>query len=174
MLLFLLLLAASAHAAMLPKSKVISQYWAGQSPLSLSSPAHSFRPSTTPNTQRKRLTLSHTAYATGEQPPSAFPWSTADIANYFVVITTNTAASLEVPFPQTTSDIFAFVQQAKNNKVKPVVSLGGWTGGKYFSSLVATQQSRTSFVSKIQSFVNTYGFEGVECVYFHHPSQSRH
>ena len=108
------------------------------------------------------------AYATGEQPPNAFPWSTADIANYFVVVTTSGAASLEVPFPQTTSDIYAFVQQAKANNVKPVVSIGGWTGGKYFSSLVATQSSRTSFVGKIQAFVNTYGFDGVEYVRFHY------
>lgn len=46
--------------------------------------------------------------------------------------------------------------------VKPLVSVGGWTGSVYFSSLVASDTSRNYFAGNITSFINQYGFAGVD------------
>jgi chitinase len=42
------------------------------------------------------------------------------------------------------------------------VTIGGWTGSKYFSSLVSSDWARRDFVGQIVNFVNTYQFDGVD------------
>ncbi|KAL8276834.1 hypothetical protein RQP46_010765 [Phenoliferia psychrophenolica] len=100
------------------------------------------------------------AYSSAIQPPSAIPWSQASIMNYFVTVTT--ATGMQVPDGQTTSDIKSFVSLAKSNNVRPVVSLGGWDGGLFFSSLVSTAASRKILAGDLSSFATKWGFEGVD------------
>ncbi|KAL8276822.1 hypothetical protein RQP46_010753 [Phenoliferia psychrophenolica] len=63
---------------------------------------------------------------------------------------------MEVPAGQSTSDIRSFVALAKSNNVRPVVTVGGWSGSLYFSSLVST------YAEYLTSFANKWGFEGVD------------
>lgn len=46
-----------------------------------------------------------------------------------------------------------------------MISVGGWTGSRYFSSAVATDANRTAFAKTVMSFVKTYKLDGVEFEY---------
>ncbi|OBZ70754.1 Chitinase A1 [Grifola frondosa] len=55
-----------------------------------------------------------------------------------------------------------FVAAAHQNGVKALVSTGGWTGSRYFSSNVATEENRTAFVKTITQFATTYDLDGID------------
>lgn len=46
--------------------------------------------------------------------------------------------------------------------VKALLTIGGWTGSKYFSSAVATPENRTAFADAVMGLVNQYGLDGVD------------
>lgn len=46
--------------------------------------------------------------------------------------------------------------------VKALVSIGGWTGSRFFSSAVATPENRTAFVGAVTSLVKTYKLDGID------------
>lgn len=47
-------------------------------------------------------------------------------------------------------------------RVKALISVGGWTGSRYFSTAVATPQNRTAFVRTVIGFVQKYNLDGVD------------
>ncbi|KAJ6515764.1 glycoside hydrolase [Mycena sanguinolenta] len=49
---------------------------------------------------------------------------------------------------------------SKGKKVK--LSVGGWTGSKYFSSAVATDQARKTFVENIYNLYNQFNIDGID------------
>ncbi|KAI8889545.1 glycoside hydrolase family 18 protein [Backusella circina FSU 941] len=55
----------------------------------------------------------------------------------------------------------SFTSEAHKNKVGVSISVGGWSGSKYFSSLVASESSRKKFVSNIVDLVDKYNIDGV-------------
>ncbi|KAI0000659.1 chitinase [Russula compacta] len=55
-----------------------------------------------------------------------------------------------------------FVKTAKQHKVHPILSVGGWSGSQYFSSAVATSANRTAFAQAVMNLVSTYGVDGIE------------
>ncbi|KAF8500362.1 glycoside hydrolase [Russula emetica] len=55
-----------------------------------------------------------------------------------------------------------FVQTAKQNNVRPLLSIGGWGGSQYFSSSVATAANRTAFAQTVMKAVSQYELDGVE------------
>ncbi|KAJ8495476.1 hypothetical protein ONZ45_g12846 [Pleurotus djamor] len=55
-----------------------------------------------------------------------------------------------------------FVRSAKENGVTPLISIGGWTGSRYFSNAVGSPENRTKFVKTIVSFVKKYQLAGVD------------
>ncbi|KAF8645648.1 hypothetical protein AX16_007668 [Volvariella volvacea WC 439] len=56
----------------------------------------------------------------------------------------------------------AFVRTANENDVSALLSLGGWTGSQYFSSAVATAESRTTFVNAVIGLVQQYNLDGID------------
>ncbi|KAJ7184763.1 glycoside hydrolase family 18 protein [Mycena filopes] len=56
----------------------------------------------------------------------------------------------------------AFVQTAQANGVSPMLSIGGWTGSKYFSTAVATSANREKFTTAILKLVTDYALEGID------------
>ncbi|KAG6813065.1 hypothetical protein H0H92_014337 [Tricholoma furcatifolium] len=60
------------------------------------------------------------------------------------------------------SNVPQFVSLAHANNVKALVSVGGWTGGIYFSQLVATADSRTQFVDTCYNLIQQYGLDGLD------------
>ncbi|KZV73518.1 glycoside hydrolase family 18 protein [Peniophora sp. CONT] len=55
-----------------------------------------------------------------------------------------------------------FVELAKQNNVKSLLSLGGWYGSRSISTLVATQEGRESFVRSIILLASDRGVDGIE------------
>ncbi|GAA5952155.1 hypothetical protein JCM8115_003518 [Rhodotorula mucilaginosa] len=103
------------------------------------------------------------AYKSATQSVSQVPWSYSSkngIAYYFVTVTTQTGFSL--PPDQPESDVQAFVTEAKAHGVRPVFSVGGWSGSIYFSDLVATAAERITFARQLKAFMDKYGFVGVD------------
>jgi len=47
-------------------------------------------------------------------------------------------------------------------RVRAILSVGGWTGSGYFSSAVATDANRTAFAKAIMDVVSQYNLDGVE------------
>ncbi|BGP47143.1 hypothetical protein JCM10450v2_002995 [Rhodotorula kratochvilovae] len=100
------------------------------------------------------------AYNAVEQSVSQVPWKYTDLAYYFVTVTT--ATGFAVPEDQPTSDISAFVRQAKKNGAKSLFSVGGWSGSQYFSDLVSTPAKQAAFATQLTMFMTKYGFDGVD------------
>ena len=46
--------------------------------------------------------------------------------------------------------------------VKASISIGGWTGSRYFSTAVGSAQNRTAFVGAVTSIVKQYKLDGVD------------
>ncbi|TRM68200.1 glycoside hydrolase family 18 protein [Schizophyllum amplum] len=55
-----------------------------------------------------------------------------------------------------------FVARAKENGVTPAISIGGWTGSRFFSSAVATPENRTAFVKTVLDFAMEYELEAID------------
>ncbi|KAJ7774101.1 endochitinase [Mycena olivaceomarginata] len=55
-----------------------------------------------------------------------------------------------------------FVAAAHTHGVKAKVSIGGWTGSRFWSSNVATAQNRTLFVKTLVDFAKKYSLDGID------------
>ncbi|KAF8076520.1 glycoside hydrolase [Lyophyllum atratum] len=56
----------------------------------------------------------------------------------------------------------ARAHRTRDTSTKIKLSIGGWTGSKYFSQAVATPESRYSFASNILSIYNDYQLDGID------------
>lgn len=54
------------------------------------------------------------------------------------------------------------VQAAHAHNVTVSISVGGWTGSRFFSTAVATPQNRTKFINTLANFVEKWDFDGLD------------
>jgi len=80
---------------------------------------------------------------------------------YAFAITTPDVHTLGIT-PQDEQVIPELVAAAHSNHVTVSISVGGWTGSQYFSTAVATPQSRTAFVKTLTNFVQKFKFDGID------------
>ena len=52
-----------------------------------------------------------------------------------------------------------------------MVSIGGWTGSRYFSSNVGSAKNRTAFVKTVTDFATKFDLDGLDFEYVHVPKQ---
>lgn len=43
-----------------------------------------------------------------------------------------------------------------------MISIGGWTGSRYFSSMIGSAENRTAFVKTCVDLVNKYSLDGLD------------
>ncbi|EKM57063.1 glycoside hydrolase family 18 protein [Phanerochaete carnosa HHB-10118-sp] len=55
-----------------------------------------------------------------------------------------------------------FVEAAHSHNTKALLTIGGWTGSMYFSSLVGNADNRTAFVNASMQLVNQYNLDGLD------------
>lgn len=55
-----------------------------------------------------------------------------------------------------------FVSQAHQHGVKASLSIGGWTGSRYFSTAVGSSRNRTAFVDTLTAVVRRYNLDGLD------------
>ncbi|BGP54815.1 hypothetical protein JCM8202v2_002402 [Rhodotorula sphaerocarpa] len=77
-------------------------------------------------------------------------------------VTETNADGFSLPEGQSADDLKAFALQAKQHGVRPVFSIGGWSGSRYYSDLVATAASRSKFAKQIAAFMDKHGYVGVD------------
>ncbi|KAF4588706.1 hypothetical protein EYR40_010260 [Pleurotus pulmonarius] len=106
-----------------------------------------------------------TAWFAGWHADQGFPvnkinWSQyTEMAYSFAIVTKDGGLSLEGSNPDV---LPSFVKQARNNNVRPLIAIGGWTGSRYFSTAVANAQGRKAFVKAVVNFVKKYNLDGVD------------
>jgi chitinase len=55
-----------------------------------------------------------------------------------------------------------FTAAAQANNVKPILTVGGWSGSIYWSSSVATAANRSAFATSLVQYANANGFAGLD------------
>ncbi|GLB34074.1 putative glycoside hydrolase family 18 protein [Lyophyllum shimeji] len=107
-----------------------------------------------------------TAWYAGWHSTTGFPLSNITWSKY---------THLTYAFAETTADVTVldlsnsnpellpkFVSTAHQHGVKALVSIGGWTGSRFWSSNVATATKRTAFVKTVAQFAKKYNLDGLD------------
>lgn len=96
-----------------------------------------------------------------DQPLAAVSWSKYTVMNYAFALTTpdpNVISLVDsdlVLLPQ-------FVTTAHKHNVKASLSIGGWTGSRWFSTNVGSVQNRTAFVKSVTGLIKQYKLDGID------------
>ncbi|KAH7920620.1 glycoside hydrolase family 18 protein [Leucogyrophana mollusca] len=99
-------------------------------------------------------------HATEGFPLSKVSWEKYNTLIYSFAITTPSVHQLSLNgsdpelLPQ-------FVSEAHKNGVSAHVAIGGWAGGQWFSSNVATAENRTAFAKTVANFAGKYDLDGI-------------
>ncbi|KAF7291893.1 Glycoside hydrolase family 18 protein [Mycena indigotica] len=94
----------------------------------------------------------------GDFPPASISWSRYTA---MTITTPDPTALLQLDSisAQTLPD---FVKEAHSNGVDALLSIGGWTGSRFYSSAVASEHNRTAFVNATLALVSQYNLDGVD------------
>ncbi|KAF8345344.1 endochitinase [Amanita rubescens] len=90
----------------------------------------------------------------------SIPWHSYSHLTFAFAVTTNGAPYLSLNLVNTTL-LTSFVARAQQEGVRPLVSVGGWTGSRYFSTNVQPS-NQAGFVQAIVSMIKDYNLAGVE------------
>ncbi|KAG5341403.1 hypothetical protein C0989_010769 [Termitomyces sp. Mn162] len=95
-----------------------------------------------------------------EQPPNKISWSKYNVATYAFALPTENG-SLSMPDDPDNVILPQFVSLAQENNVKALVSIGGYTGSRFFSALV-NPDNRTNFVNTCYEFMTNNSLDGLD------------
>ncbi|KAF5353735.1 hypothetical protein D9758_008619 [Tetrapyrgos nigripes] len=109
------------------------------------------------------------AYFTGWHSTNATPiFSVSDISwrrytrmVYAFAETTSNIHSLSLS-GSNPSSLPPFVAAAHKNNVNAIVSIGGWTGSRFWSTAVGSHDNRTAFVKTVTDFATQYKLDGLD------------
>ncbi|CAG8612455.1 9864_t:CDS:2, partial [Racocetra persica] len=88
------------------------------------------------------------------------PWTKITHVNFaFAIVDDQFNPVLDV---QSQTVLTTLVIYAHVAKVKVLLSVGGWTGSRYFSTLSSTAASRTKFINATVSMINQFNLDGVD------------
>jgi len=96
-----------------------------------------------------------------DYPPEKIHWAGYTQVNYAVAVTTANPAVISLD-PSDQQLLPKFVSVAHQNHVAAGLTIGGWTGSRYFSSAVATSSSRTAFVNAVLGLVTQYKLDAID------------
>ncbi|KAJ9080179.1 hypothetical protein DSO57_1027880 [Entomophthora muscae] len=92
-------------------------------------------------------------------PPEKIPYAKLTHINYaFAIIKEDTME----PYFETDHLLPRVVKSAHENNVKVLLSVGGWTGSKHFSPIVADSSKRTTLVAKLVELTNKFELDGID------------
>jgi len=91
-------------------------------------------------------------------PPASIPYAQLTHLTYAFAL----MGSDFVPAFQTPSTLQQVVQLAHSHNVKVLLSIGGWTGSQYFSTMAASSSNRRTFTSACQQLVKQYNLDGID------------
>ncbi|KAJ2925109.1 hypothetical protein H1R20_g11987, partial [Candolleomyces eurysporus] len=94
-------------------------------------------------------------------PPESLPWDKYNMMTFSFATTTSGSTLLNLD-SDSQALLPTFVQLAKKNNVKALVSIGGWGGSQYFSTDMATGESRSAFVKAVVDLATKYDLDGID------------
>ncbi|THU95533.1 glycoside hydrolase [Dendrothele bispora CBS 962.96] len=103
----------------------------------------------------------YTGWHATDIPLSSVSWSKYTHMTYAFAIPDNDPSTLLLT-PDDEQLLPQFVQTAHQHGVKALLSIGGWTGSRFFSSNVARDESRQAFVNATLSLAQKYGLDGLD------------
>ncbi|KAF8160708.1 glycoside hydrolase superfamily [Crassisporium funariophilum] len=115
-------------------------------------------------TSRSTSTISaawYTGWHAADFPLSQVSWSKYTHLTYAFATTTPDVNVLSLDISDQNL-LPQFVSAARKNGVKASLSIGGWTGSRWFSSNVGTAQNRTSFVKTVNNIAQKYKLDGLD------------
>lgn len=92
-------------------------------------------------------------------PVAEIPWSQYSQLTYAFALTKDDG-TFDLDGKEDT--LREFSKTAKAHDVDPFVSLGGYTGSRFFSTAVATPENRTAFVKEIVKLATDYELAGID------------
>ncbi|OAV98368.1 hypothetical protein PTTG_25635 [Puccinia triticina 1-1 BBBD Race 1] len=109
---------------------------------------------------KSTISVYYPGYHSTLLPPDSIPWDLYTHLDYFVA-TTGSEASEDLKI-ENEENLKAVVAGAKSHGVSVSLTVGGWTGSKYFSKLVADEDSRKTFAQTFLRAVKKYDFDGID------------
>ncbi|KAI5832872.1 glycoside hydrolase family 18 protein [Schizophyllum commune Tattone D] len=97
----------------------------------------------------------------GQNASSEISWEKYNMMTFGFATTTSDSSVLALD-DTSKAALPDFVQQAHDNNVKALLSIGGWTGSLYYSTAVATPENRTAFAGAILDMINQYQLDGID------------
>ncbi|RKP08905.1 glycoside hydrolase [Thamnocephalis sphaerospora] len=92
-------------------------------------------------------------------PPSKIPFDKLTHVKYAFAVLDKATYELKLD----TGDILKeVVSLGHANNVKVDLSVGGWTGSRYFSTMAASVKTRTAFVESVLKTVKEYNLDGID------------
>jgi GH18 family chitinase len=99
------------------------------------------------------------AYATAAIFPAAIPYDKLTHINYAFLIPNEDGSFVDMLNNWKVGEL---VRLAHENKVKVLISVGGWGWDKQFEALAANPATRTAFVENLVRIVDEYQFDGAD------------
>lgn len=94
-------------------------------------------------------------------PVDDISWSKYDHLAYAFGVTTPDPAKISLE--ESGGDYLEeFVKAAHDHNVKASLAIGGWSGSRYFSTAVGSQQNRTTFINALTDLVDEYKLDGLD------------
>jgi chitinase len=100
-------------------------------------------------------------WTASQLPPENVDWSVYDVMNY-AFAEPNADGTLTFSAWNSADILTRLVSSAHGAGKRVVVSVGGWTGSAYFSSIVASSSLRSTFLQSLLDMVDTYKLDGVD------------
>jgi len=94
-------------------------------------------------------------------PPERLTWDKYTTITYAFAETTPNPADLKIAAADDPI-VKKVIALGHANNVSVTISIGGWTGSRYFSTAVSSAKNRTAFIKAINNMVTKYGFDGVD------------
>ncbi|KXN74016.1 glycoside hydrolase family 18 protein, partial [Conidiobolus coronatus NRRL 28638] len=92
-------------------------------------------------------------------PVSSIPWSKLTHINYAFGLFTNQDWKIKIDNPENLKEL---ALRSKPTDTKILISIGGWTGSKYFSPMVASASYRAIFIKSAVDLVTNYKIDGID------------
>jgi len=93
-------------------------------------------------------------------PAADIPWDLYTHIDYFVAETRPTPTSAMAVDNE--SNMKEVIAGAKKHGLSISLTVGGWTGSRYFSTNVGSPKNRTAFADTLVRFIKQYGFNGLD------------
>ncbi|THV08265.1 glycoside hydrolase family 18 protein [Dendrothele bispora CBS 962.96] len=103
----------------------------------------------------------HSTNSTPTFSVSDVSWEKYTKLTYAFAVTTEDPGQLSLE-GSAGENLPSFVEEAHKHNVSAAISIGGWSGSRFWSTAVGSSKNRTIFVKTITDFVTRYGLDAVD------------